>query len=460
VASRRTLLARAAWIAAPVAIALLMVVVLADLATTLGLSLKTTPSSVSVLWDSSSPVGQGGRAHSATFNGVACPRDGDCVAYGSDVAAHGVIRPLLVTERGGSWAATTLQLPVGATPNKDSSSEIDAVACPGSTCIAVGDYTDTRGAEHLFSNSVAHPRTVSELPLVGGAEKASALATGPDEEARVSLACWSASGCLAAVTIDFSIGGELEHDAIEFLRFDGRQWTPVPDPAKGISPSNDGVEVTAISCTERGWCAVAGDTTDAMGDSETAWSAVPRGDAWAARMDPGLESFEGLSCAAADTCRALAVTSKGNAIVDVAADGTVSSRALRGGFDYQVFDCTPGFCVFGGASASSFYGYLGSASGTVLSTTRAAPTDRRMIFSYSDDVTCASSSLCLVAGGYEAVPGVGTSEPLVELYSHGTWTATSPALPPDVYKGVLNGIACSRQTHCVAIGQAGGTVMP
>jgi hypothetical protein len=313
---------------------------------------------------------------------------------------------------------------------------------------------------HIFSNTFgqANDSTI-ELPVVGAAEKANALASGPEERGNISLSCWSTTGCMAAITIHFDVGGEFQHDAFELLRFDGQHWIPLPSPHIDLSASKYGTEVDQISCTSGGWCAVAGHGIDSMGFSLRAWSAVPSGAAWSARVEPGLQSYDGLSCGVAAPCHALAETATGNALVTLATDGSTTARELPRGFSFSSFSCSSQHCAFGGASDNTG-GYLGTQSAAAPATTRADPNDKPLVLGNPDTVACTTSSFCVAVGGYELDPVTGASAPLVEIFSNNSWKATAPALPTGIQRGTLNGVACETPLHCVATGQSNGTVSP
>jgi hypothetical protein len=411
----------------------------------------STPKTISVLWDTQTLVAAGGRPHSVVFNGVSCPSDGSCVAYGSDEALDGADRPLLVTQHGQTWTSAAIPLSPKARPSSSSITEIDADSCLQRNCLAVGDYKDAHGLLHIFSNTFTRQSSTIELPVIGVAAKANAYAPGADKNAHISLSCWSMVGCMAAVTID---GSDSQHVAFELLRFDGHGWTPVASPHPDLPTSEYGSDVDQISCTSQGWCAVVGFGANESGTSVRAWEAVPNGIGWKTRLEPGLEQYFGLSCSSGDTCQALADRAKGDALVTVEKSGSVAERALPRNFNFYTFSCAATICAFSGDAETSG-GYLGTKSGGSVSTVRAQPGDAPLRI---DSIACATPGYCVAAGGYQLDPASGASTPLVEIFSGGSWKATTPSFPPGAKRGTLDGVACSTSSHCVAIGQSSGTV--
>lgn len=77
---------------------------------------------------------------------VSCPSRGNCVAVGY-YGSHGKTRGLVVRERGGKWLrAVNAALPKDAAPASESHTFLNTVTCPSkSTCEAGGSYSDRSG---------------------------------------------------------------------------------------------------------------------------------------------------------------------------------------------------------------------------------------------------------------------------------------------------------------------------
>ena len=77
---------------------------------------------------------------------VACPSKGNCVAVGY-YAGHGKTHGLVVRERGGKWQrAVDAALPRGAAPASKAHTFLDSVTCPSKgACVAGGSYADRSG---------------------------------------------------------------------------------------------------------------------------------------------------------------------------------------------------------------------------------------------------------------------------------------------------------------------------
>jgi hypothetical protein len=195
----------------------------------------------------------------AAFSSVACPEVGSCEAVGGyspeDYPSGGNGNPLfgptvgvIETLSEGTWTEAVAPLPSNA-----STSTIDStytlfttVACPSaSSCIAVGQYTDTAG-DHpaLIETLTGGTWTPTEAPLPTGAPAG-------QSSALQAVACPALGSCAAVG----SYGDPTPRVMTETLA--GGTWTA----AQPGLPSNAGPgssTLTAVSCPILGSCAAIG----------------------------------------------------------------------------------------------------------------------------------------------------------------------------------------------------------
>ena len=134
-----------------------------------------------------------------TLGSVACPSASSCVAAGTYDDSSGNRQGLLVTGSGTSWTATEAPLPENAAASPYAA--LDSVACPSaSTCVAAGTYEDSSGNEQvLLVTGSGTSWTAAEAPLPANA--------GPDPvDTLGSVACPSASSCVVTGTYEDSSG--------------------------------------------------------------------------------------------------------------------------------------------------------------------------------------------------------------------------------------------------------------
>lgn len=69
-------------------------------------------------------------------------------------------------------------------------------------------------------------------------------------------------------------------------------------------------------------------------------------------------------------------------------------------------------------------------------------------------VSCPSASSCTAVGAYGAT--IGTALPLIERWNGRSWTAQHAPLPAGMRHGVLNDVSCASSALCVAVGNGEG----
>jgi hypothetical protein len=72
-------------------------------------------------------------------------------------------------------------------------------------------------------------------------------------------------------------------------------------------------------------------------------------------------------------------------------------------------------------------------------------------------VSCPSPSWCVAVGSVTA--SSGAELPLAESWNSGTWNVLSAAVPHGTALDVLNGVSCTSQVNCVAVGAADDELM-
>ncbi len=127
---------------------------------------------------------------------VSCAAPDDCAAVGSYVLkVGGTPHGLLLTERGGTWKATTLALPAGA--QASGGVFLTSVACPSrGNCIAIGSYA-SHGKTHGL---IVRERKDKWERGMNAALPANAAAASSQHAFLNSVSCASASRCTIAGT--------------------------------------------------------------------------------------------------------------------------------------------------------------------------------------------------------------------------------------------------------------------
>ena len=199
---------------------------------------------------------------------VACPSASSCVAAGGYVDSSGNGQGLLVTGSGTSWTAAEAPLPANAV-----GARLITIACPSvSSCVAAGGYTDSSGnGQGLLVTGSGTSWTAAEVPLPANA------AANPDVQL-FSVACPSASFCVAAGTYTDSSGGQQEL----LVTGSGTSWTAAEAPLPANAAANTDAVLSTIACPSASSCIAAGKYTDSSGNEQgllvtgtgTSWTTV------------------------------------------------------------------------------------------------------------------------------------------------------------------------------------------
>lgn len=326
-----------------------------------------------------------------------------------------------------------------------------SVACgSASSCVAVGDYTDSSGdGEGLLATLSGTTWKAATAPLPPGASPSGSLS---------SVACASASSCVAVGT--YSGGALLE-------TLSGTTWTPTVAPVPATAAASPNATLSSVSCASAASCVAVGQYTDSSGNyqglidvlSGTTWKPV------SAPVPAGVTSggdLTSVACASATSCTAvgdhLVVTLSGttwtSTVAPLPADAFRSdSTALLAAVACR----SESSCV----AAGSYPGPLGfgealleARSGAKWRPVKAPlPADAEPDGAFLYSVACPSASSC-VAVGYYSDP---LNQVLVETLSGATWAPSTP-LPADAGpvkddSNVLSSVACTPTFACVAIGE-------
>lgn len=130
------------------------------------------------------------------FNAVACPSASSCIAVGQYTDTAGDHPALIETLTGGAWIPTEAPLPTGAPAGQSSS--LQAVACPAiGSCVAVGSY------------GTPQPRVMTET-LAGGSWTAAQSGlpsnAGPGVSTLTAVSCPIVGSCAAIGTYQVQDG--------------------------------------------------------------------------------------------------------------------------------------------------------------------------------------------------------------------------------------------------------------
>jgi hypothetical protein len=342
--------------------------------------------------------------------GVACSGRGYCSAGGSYTDKSANTQAMVVTESRGRWGrGAAVKMPTNAASNPEA--QVNGVACTGrGNCVAVGYYQPNPGGSGDSGFIVTQKRGAW-----GRAVAAAPLPTGTIASGLYAVACPAPGSCVAAGYVIVKSGFE----GLVLAQSRGR-WTAHILHA----PRGGGPEIAGIACPRAGDCVAAG-----------------------YYFPTNLQTFS----------RPVAYDeSKGKW---GRATAVKSPKNLSGDLSGFVGDaCVPsGFCLAAGYYEAGTHDYSMAASEKGGRWSPTAEIGARPAHASSASVygvSCASSRLCVAAGGYST----RTSALLAYLVTDasGRWkdaggvglpgNAASPA------RSFLYAVGCASDGYCAAVG--------
>jgi hypothetical protein len=246
----------------------------------------------------------------------------------------------------------------------------------------------------------------------GGSSPHRSVASPPspgNESVLHSVACTSPASCVAVGSFSTKVKPDSQHSLVE--RWNGTSWSVVRAPSPGTDTTLRSVACASkTSCVAVGSSGTAGTPNVQHGLVESwdgsSWSVVP------VQIPGNPSSLQAVVCTLPTSCTAL---------------GWWSSTA--------------------GAESALVESWNGTAWALV-----STPSSPAGFATWYESVACGSPTSCVAVGNYNSSdgddPGART---LVESWSGVTWSVI-PSPSPGREMSVLNSIACSLPTACVAVG--------
>jgi hypothetical protein len=367
-----------------------------------------------------------------------------------------------VTINSGGWTAAEAPLPADAAQTPG----LFHVACPSSTCAAVGSYADSAGNSHIVVDwGSGSSWTPVDAPLPGDA-----IIGASDDPGITSEACAAGSSCVLAGSYANSAGAQGL-----LIAGSGTSWTATKAPVPGNAATSPGVSINSVACPSAAFCVAVGTYTDSSGQQQgllltgsgSSWEATqaPLPSNAAATPGPGVWS---VACESAASCVAvgnyLDSSSTGQGLL-ITWSGTswapIESPApggAPGGAGLQSVACSASVCAAAGlySDGSSALGLLVSGSGSTWTAAEAPlPADAAADPSPNiTSMTCPAASTCVAVGSYDASSGsTFTWQGLLLTGLGSSWTAAKPPLPAGAADSPdLTSVACGSASACVVTG--------
>jgi hypothetical protein len=369
-----------------------------------------------------------------------------------------------------SWVPTSAPLPADAASYPQT--QLNSVACPvAGSCTAVGYYTGTTAGGQTSSQAVIET-------LSGGAwSGARAPVTGDDastpNESLASVACPTDGSCTAAG----SYRDSADHNQALIVTLSGGIWAAARAPLPADAGSDPRAFIGRVVCPADGSCAALGQYDDSDGVQQDLVETLSDG-VWtplraALPADANVvahPTLSSVSCPSPTSCVVVGQYLDGanvrRPVIETLAGGLwVAAQApLPPGASGDAH-LTAVMCpVDGSCTAVGDFDAAGTtrplietlSGGSWGAAVAPLPDDNVDLAAGSLDspglysVTCDAAASCTAAGGYPATDG--HLHGLLERLSTGSWTAVRAPQPATVADLALRNVACPTADSCVATG--------
>jgi hypothetical protein len=420
------------------------------------------------------------REAGGALNAVSCPSPQACAAVGEfSVKTNFTMAPLGASWNGTSWARQPMPAPAGA-----SELNMTGESCPSATaCAAVGTIN-----EYFAPAPVAERWDGSQWTIQSVKVPSKGLTASLN-----TVACWSATGCLAVGQLRH---GEAGTGTAMAAQWNGTAWIAQRLPSShgydlsGIScvsatacvavghhgrrplaegwngsawtvqtMARTGSALSAVSCTSAQACIAVGNTTRMITGhvsvlaerwDGTSWTVVPT-------PRPGNASLKAVSCSSAQACTAVGTRAVGTRAVGTRVGGGLAERWNGQKWTIQPAGAPAGATLSGVSCPSSRdCAAVGVAAGKTLAehwdgahwAVQPAPDGSVGVYAPLSAVSCASAAACTVVGTFTDV--AGGQRPLAEH-----WNGTSWAIQSVSGEGRISGVSCPAAAYCAAVGDSG-----
>ena len=214
----------------------------------------------------------------ATFNAIACPVAGTCVAVGNYNDTNHLRYGLIDALSGTTWSASAAPEPStnasGVAPGNDSDAHgfanLLSVSCATATsCVAVGGYDDANGILYGLIDSgsgTSFSAAVAPEPSTAASDSNAFAATELE-----SVSCPTTAACSAVGYFTDATGPSGYRYALADI-LTGTSWTTTTAPEPTNSGTDSDLEqrasATTVGCSPDGGCVLAGSYRDTSGDSD------------------------------------------------------------------------------------------------------------------------------------------------------------------------------------------------
>ncbi len=430
-----------------------------------GVTISSSTSSVGavVALDGGAPGSPADVSGASQLTSVACSSASACVAVGDYATGSGTTSLLLSAE--GVVVPVTGGSP-GAASTVSGTTLLSSVACPSTTCVAVGtdlaSSTSLLGVALEVSNGVpGSPATTSSAAELLGVSCISAGAcealgiTGVGQPEIVGVSngtpgavsiAWTAPGLDAASCFTSAcLAGGSTGQSGEVATVNATSTT-----VGGAVSVPGAVAIMGIYCVSSAECEAVGESSSGVGVAVQ----VSNGTPGAAESVSSVSFLDAVSCSSTTTCEAVGENAAGEGVAVAITNGAPGSPVPVGGSTALLgIDCPTSSCEAVGAYATS----SGVLEGVLLTLASGSPSAVQAVSSASEliSVSCSSPGACEAVGLYEE-PSTSSSAGLLAGATEGVALpvgSSGAGVVTDVpAMSLISSLACPSAGSCEAVG--------
>jgi hypothetical protein len=386
-------------------------------------------------------------ATASVLTGVSCPSASACTGSGYYDTSSG--DTLALAE---AWNGTTWTIQTTPNPSGPPLSELNAVSCVASGCIAAGYSQTDQQSPTIVDTTLAESWNGAAWSVTSAVSPSGAVPTYLS-----SISCVAANACMA-VGYHFDVDTGLYVPLSE--RWNGTAWTvkTVPVPA-----GSTGTYLESVSCASASACQAVGlENTSGPGMTfAVSWN----GTAWSIKTTPNpagaaASLLYGVSCTTATACTAVGRYGSGGGSETLAEtwNGTawsIQTTPNPAGTTFSSLtgvSCASGsFCeAVGSYSHNNVNKTMAEAWNGTAWTVQTTPDPAGAEANYLASVSCPTTGYCMAAGDYENSSAVNKA--LSEQWDGTAWTVKTAITPVHSSATLLYGVSCTGASACAVAG--------
>jgi hypothetical protein len=386
-------------------------------------------------------------ATGTVLTGVSCTSVSACTGSGWYYTGSGDALTLAEAWNGSTWTIQTTPNPSGPPY-----SELNAVSCVASGCIAVGYSQTDQQSPTPVDTTLAEAWNGTAWSLQNAVSPSGAVASYLS-----SVSCVAANAC-TAVGYHFDVQTGYYDPLAE--QWNGTAWSvkAVPVPSGSV-----GTYLESVSCATASACEAVGfENTSGPG---VTFAASWNGTAWTSQTTPNpagaaASLLYGVSCAGASACTAVGRYGSGGGSDTLAETWngtawTIQTTPNPAGTTFSslsgVSCASVSLCeAVGSYSHNNVNKTLAEQWNGTAWTVQTTPDPAGAEANYLLSVSCPTTSYCMAAGNFEDSSAVNKA--LSEQWNGTAWTVKNAKDPEHSYATQLYGVSCTGAGACAAAG--------